>query len=103
MSDLSKFRDYAHVMAQGGHTDQCVADQAEAGRRWSYFRMFREWLPDWGPRPGGPPNPCGGGCASAADRDLWRRLAAEVDDYLAPQPDLFGGETPEPEMAQEAK
>lgn len=102
MSDLTKFRDYSRVMAQGGHSDECVIGSAEAKRRWGYFRMFREWEPKWGPRPDGPPRPCEGDCVSAGDRALFARLAAEVDEYLAPQPDLFGEMTAEPAPTEHA-
>lgn len=98
MSDLTKFRDHAAVMAAGGHTPACEAAEAEAARRWGYFRMFREWLDDWGPKPSGPPEPCEGACSSAADRALWALLAAEVNEYLD-QPsavDPFGEMTAEP-------
>ena len=101
MSDLTKFRDHAAAMANGGHTPACVIAQAEAERRWRYFRMFREWLEKWGERPGGPPKPCTGDCLTAADRALFALLAAEVDEYLAPQPDLFGEMTAEPVATEE--
>ena len=50
------------------------------------------WL---GPKPEWSPPSCPG-CNPPADRALFARLADEVDAHLAPQPDLFGGESVEP-------
>jgi hypothetical protein len=84
MSDLERFRDHCRTMAaEDAHTPECVAATNEAGRRWDYLRMFREWRLSWGERPDGPPMPCPGGCISDADRLLFSRLADEVDAYLA--------------------
>ena len=89
MSTLTKFRDHCRAMAEGAHTADCERAADEAQRRWGYFRLFREWQDEWGPRPEGPPRACRGDCLSDADRALFARLAVEVDDYLDPHPSLF--------------
>ena len=50
------------------------------------------WL---GPKPEWSPPSCPG-CNPPADRALFAILADEIEEHLAPQPDLFGGESVEP-------
>lgn len=80
MSDLSNFRDHCAAMAVAEHKPECRLWVQRPGR----------WA-DWEH-----PSPECGGCVTDSDRALFALLAAEVDDYLAPQPDLFGGESTEP-------
>lgn len=79
MSDLTKFRDHCRVMAAAVHSPECK------GERPGIFYPITVR-----------PDPECGGCVTDADRALFALLAAEVDDYLAPQPDLFGEMTDEP-------
>lgn len=63
MSELESFRDYCRTMSTARHKPDCSL-----------------------PRPGYwldiKPNPKCPGCNSEADRALFARLAAEVDEYL---------------------
>jgi hypothetical protein len=45
-----------------------------------------------------PPRAVCDGCLTDADRALFAQMASEVDDYLAPQVDLFGDVAMEPTM-----
>lgn len=93
MSDLTVFRDHCKRMQAAEHTPACATRLLT----WIDRDTARRWfdIPDPGPRP-----ECDGACITAEDRELWARLAAEVDDYLAPQPDLFGELTPEPNLEE---
>jgi hypothetical protein len=95
MSDLTKFRDHCRAMATAEHKPECEwwslgLVKATNGQRIAFERLFDE------------PEGSRGrvvhclGCVSDSDRALFGLLAAEVDDYLAPQPDLFGDLTAEP-------
>ena len=83
MSDLSRFRDHARQMSEAGHTSECEQQTTRAKNRWSHFRLFGEWLEEWGKRPAGPPFACAGTCVTDADRALWGRLADEADAHLS--------------------
>lgn len=84
MSDLTTFRDHCRTMATAEHKPGCQEGQADAVRKWT---MAQKWGPGWG-EPDEQPTPCPG-CNSEADRALFARLAAEVDDYLDPHPTLW--------------
>lgn len=97
MSDLTKFRDHAAAMARAEHKPECPSLHPVPWPPGGWVPTDGEdsmngltWI---GPPP--PPPECSG-CLTDADRALFARLAGEVDAYLAPQPDLFGGETKEP-------
>lgn len=94
MSSLTSFRDHCRAMSEAEHTPECE----DLLKRWSDRKATSRWfaVPDPGPRP-----ECSG-CVSAADQALFARLAAEVDDYLTPQPDLFGEPTVEPTTTEES-
>ena len=88
MSDLTQLRDHARERAdwQPGDPKAACKDRTSFGT----------------PKPADHVN-CGGGrCGcrchepTEAERHLWRQIAGEIEDYLAPQPDLFGGESVEP-------
>lgn len=82
MSDLTRFREHCREMATAEHTAECVERLAD----WKHRALMRRYLdiPDPGPMP------CCDGCVTDADRALFARLAAEVDDYLDPHPTLWG-------------
>jgi hypothetical protein len=82
-TELELFRNHCAHMADAWHSQDCVAESAQKRSRWQHLNLFGEWLSTWGPRPTEPPTYCPGRvCISDADRDLFRRLAAEVDTYL---------------------
>lgn len=86
MSDLTHLRDHARARAEW----QPGEKRAACKERTSFGI----------PKPPDHAN-CGGcGCRchepTEAERHLWRQIAGEIDTYLAPQPDLFGGLTEEP-------
>lgn len=83
MSDLTTFRDHCRQMADAIHKPECRLWVERPG----IFHPSGDWKY---------PSPECVGCISDADRALFALLAAEVDDYLAPQPDLFGAESIEP-------
>lgn len=91
MSDLTRFRDHCAAMSTSEHRSDCV----ERLKRWrADVAIHARWVTR---DPG--PEPVCAGCMNAADRDLFARLAAEVDDYRAPQVDLFGELADEPTRA----
>ena len=73
MNDLTTFRDHARRMSTARHTDECGTwtnpKRLNAPRRWQS------------------PNPACAGCVTPAQRDLWARLADEVDAYLNRHPE----------------
>jgi len=71
MSDLTAFRDHCRAMSKAEHKPEC----AYRPDSWLYARR---------------PDPNCDGCNSPADRALFARLAAEVEDYLEPHPTLLG-------------
>jgi len=94
-TQLERFRDHCHRMADADHKPDCpsltarepywppggwVATHPDKGEM-----AGLSWI---GPKPAWTPPSCDG-CLSDGDRDLFRRLAAEADIYL--QGDLFGG------------
>ena len=82
MSDLTAFRDHARKMAEAEHKPECRGTIED---RWGSSRVW--------------PNPECSGCNSAEDREWFRRLADEVDAYLAAPAvveDLFGDAAVEP-------
>ena len=84
MSALTTFRDHARRMSESKHVPECPSLRE---RRWG------ETAEQVAARA------CDG-CVSDADRALFAQLAGEIDDYLAPQVDLFGEETVEPEPVE---
>lgn len=96
MSDLTVFRDHCRRMSEADHSTAC--DQARQ-RRADEDVFWRIFLRHEGtPRPD--PYVCDGDCLSDTDRALFAQLAGEVDDYLAPQPDLFGDLILEPDLEE---
>lgn len=90
-SSLSQFRDHCRRMAKALHKPECPS-----------LAEWRPWVPDlesdhlrWKRND---PKPTCDGCNSAEGRALFGQLADEVDDYLAPQVDLFGEVTAEPSL-----
>lgn len=82
MSDLTRFRDHARQMATAEHKPECQKPRTDT----------RGWV-------GKHPDPDCDGCNPAVDRDLFKRLADEIDAYLdrpAEAVDLFGEVTAEP-------
>lgn len=79
---LETFREHCIAMACGAHSPECVEKQARLKSRWGHFCLFREWPEHWGERPTGPPAACPGDCVPKADRDLFHRMASEIDGYL---------------------
>lgn len=77
--DLATFREHARQMAVADHVPECpgtperVAAHAKGVR--GYRRLFGEDHPK-----ATPVEPCPG-CVSDSDRELWKRLADEVDTY----------------------
>lgn len=74
MSDLAAFAAHCRVMAGSDHKPTCVG---HLPTRWGWAREQR-------------PDPRCPGCVTDADRELWTRLADEVDAYLDPHPTLWG-------------
>lgn len=92
MSDLTAFRDHARAMAQAQHKPDCPSLTA----REPYWPPGG-WVPmdgndpmnglRWiGPKPPWSPPDCDG-CVTNADREMWARLADEIDHYLHPEQD----------------
>lgn len=100
MSDLTQFRDHARLMAARVHAAGCPPERSRPGRahhdgwkwcrdatshdahQWSEPSRYSDALLTW---------ECAGicgGCAPAAERALWAQLAAEIDAYLAHDPDV---------------
>lgn len=98
MSDLTAFRDHCRKMAAADHKPECpslkkpgwvVPEPGQAGEWMGLVRYF-------------PPG-CDG-CNPAVDRDLFERLAGEVDEYLG-RPvdvDLFGELSEMPTSVEES-
>lgn len=89
MSDLTAFRDHCAAMATAEHKPECkwpnlAAVEAKNRLQAKFERLFDE---PKGTRPRVIHCP---GCNPQADRELFARLAAEVDDYLDPHPTLWG-------------
>lgn len=98
MSALTEFRNHCRKMATVEHKPECPSLPANRPHWPTWAAVYGddgelEALRWNGPRP---PVPACDGCNSADDRALFARMASEVDDYLAPQVDLFGETTPEP-------
>lgn len=98
MSDLTRFRDHCRVMAASEHKPECPS-LPKNQPHWSMWHGIYDASGEiealgWNGPP--PPPPTCDGCLTDAERDLFASMAAEVDDYLAPQPDLFGELTTEP-------
>lgn len=96
MSSLTTFREHCRAMSTAEHRPECA---------WLLWKPGGAWVPQYegeDEHPASlrwiapPPRPECNGCLTEADRALFAQMAAEVDDYLAPQPDLFGEMTPEP-------
>jgi hypothetical protein len=76
MSDLTDFRDHCRDMQDTNHKPGCSA--ALTRHQWDYALR-------WGHAdPGDRDCP---GCNPQADRDLFRRLADEIDQHLQPPDD----------------
>lgn len=65
MSELSVFAAHARTMVTADHRPECWGTEL---RHWGPLKVR--------------PNPECPGCVTDAERDLWRRLADEVDAYL---------------------
>ena len=97
MSDLRSFRDHAAAMAQAEHFPTCPSLTTPPQRPVWDINYDHEGRPASLSLAGfTAERPTCDGCYPAEHRALWERLAAEVDDYLEPVPDLFGGESVEP-------
>lgn len=70
MSELERFRDHCREMAEAEHKPECRV-----------FVEVKPW-PRWAPAHWQHPDPDCLGCNLSDDRDLFRRLADEVDAYL---------------------
>lgn len=99
MSDLTQFRDHARFMASREHAEGCAPALSSRSRA---HRGVQKWCGNRGAhdehewtgntRFGGLDVTwwCAGrcsGCVSDAERDLWTRLADEIDAYLKPADD----------------
>lgn len=94
---LAAFRDHCRKMAVAEHKPECKWPDARLVaqhnvRQATFERTFSE------PKGTRPLAEHCLGCVTAADRALFAQMAGEVDDYLAPQVDLFGDVTAEPTM-----
>lgn len=93
MSSLGQFADHCRAMSTATHKPECKGSKPTPPQRSAvitedgYFGGYR-WTTEQPPT-------CAG-CVTDADRALFALLAAEVDEYLAPQVDLFGELTAEP-------
>ena len=77
---VESYRNHARAMAEAEHKPECerrVPDWLHARDMHFYFTGYD----DPGPRP----EPCPG-CITDDERELWRRLADEADEYLGRQP-----------------
>lgn len=74
--------DHFRKMSTAEHLPECSTSVQD---RWGWMRLVR-------------PDPACEGCVTDADRDLWTRLAAEIDEHLAAKTEttLFGDEAEEP-------
>ena len=79
MNDLTNSGSFCRRMAEAEHKPECPS------------LVGQPWPPRWGWTAA----TCEG-CNTAADPELFDRLAAEVHQHMAPQPDLFGDESAEP-------
>lgn len=77
MSDLTQFAEHCKRMATAQHKPEC--------RTLDWVRRDGWGRTDWVY-----PAPDCTGCVTDADRELFARLAAEIDAHMAPQVDLFG-------------
>lgn len=71
MSDLTAFRDHARTMSRRTHRPDCPL--------WKKVGEFAHLCSDSCTHP----EPRCPGCVTNADRELWKRLADEVDAYLS--------------------
>jgi len=96
MSTLSTFREHCARMATAEHKPECPSLERPKWTPWADGDDIPQGARVW--RAIGlvqlPPPKCDG-CVTDADRALFRQMADEVDHYLQPQPDLFGGLTHE--------
>lgn len=88
MSDLTTFRDHCLAMSTAEHKPEC--EWSSRGAVESKNRLEARFERLCGEPEGtrGRVTHCTG-CVTAADRALFARLAAEVDDYLEPHPTLW--------------
>jgi hypothetical protein len=93
MSGLAAFRDHCAAMSTAEHKPECQGAKPTP----SHIEPIIDDEGYWRGNKRVPEQPptCQG-CNPTKDRALFALLAAEVDDYLAPQVDLFGGLTAEP-------
>jgi hypothetical protein len=97
VSDLTQFRDHCRKMAAAEHKPECkwtsrAGVEAFNRQQTSFEHMFGE-----DPASRSRAVHCEG-CVTDADRALFAQMAGEVDDYLAPQVDLFGEGATEPTL-----
>jgi hypothetical protein len=92
VSSLGEFRDHCRRMAAAEHKPECPSLDPLKVR---YVVPANDYT---GPLWFGlqPIRPKCRGCLTDADRTLFAQMAGEIDDYLAPQVDLFGDVTTEP-------
>lgn len=92
MSDLTDFAAHARKMAAAEHKPEC-----KTLRRWT---SNLRWDSDLAAFVEMTPRPVCPGCNPAKDRELFARLADEVDAYLRRDEaeDLFGETAVEPEV-----
>lgn len=102
MSDLTRFRDHCRKMAAAEHKPECESLAEPRWVNWDPADEIPHGAQLW--RDMGlirlPVSACPG-CLTDAERALFASMAGEVDDYLAPQVDLFGETTAEPQPATE--
>ncbi len=95
MSDLTVAAAHYRRMAAAEHKPECASLGPKSRPVWDVnyddgIPSSMRWVGVIIPRPGCP------GCNPQTDRDLFARLADEIDAHLAPQPDLFGEMNAEP-------
>ena len=85
MTSLTEFRAHCQAMAMAEHKPECEGRTERPGIFHPIVKRVH-------------PSPDCLGCNHASDRALFAQMAGEIDDYLAPQVDLFGEEAMEPTM-----
>lgn len=95
MTGLTDFAAHARDMAKSKHQDDCpdqqppvmdgftaTCEQPQPHDRHPWFKFDLSWTC---------PGVCGG-CMSDTERDLWQRLADEIDQHLADDDQMMIGE-----------
>lgn len=81
MSDLTTFAQHARAMSTAQHTVDCTGTPELVAARARDIRGYRAIFGEDHPKLA-PIEPCPG-CVTDPDRELWGRLADEVDAYLS--------------------